>query len=355
MLRDELLRRFPRLSSAPADAYVVGGAIRDLLLGVDPADVDVACFNPAAAANAIGGRVVRLGTEDHLSAWRVIDGEHVYDFAEMLDHDIDTDLRRREFTINAMAVRLRDGELLDPHGGRADLDRCCVRMVLPENFDDDPLRGLKAVRMAVKLRFELDTPTMLAIRPRAQLINRIAAERVTYELSIIFTCGTFREAVKYLHATALDDPLFGRELDPSAFYADDVTLAGAYALLVSQPKPYAKRWRWSADLLREVTALRGLVDRARSGDAVSLKLALFDAGQPVGRQLPAVLRVLGISEPVEMPDFSLRVLLTGDEIAAIRGITEGPELGRLKRALLQAQVRGEVRDREEAVRFVGSA
>lgn len=353
MLRDELLRRFPRLKSAPPDACVVGGAIRDLLLGVEPADVDVACFDPAAAAAAIGGRVVRLGTGDHLSAWRVVDGEHVYDFAEMLDHNIEADLRRRDFTINAMAVRLRDGELLDPHGGREDLGRCCVRMVLPENFDDDPLRGLKAVRMAVKLRFELDTPTMQAIRPRAQRITRVAAERVTYELSIIFACDAFRDALKYLHATALDLPLFAREVDSSAFHADDVTLAGSFALLVDRPKPYAKRWRWSADLLREVAALRLLVDCARTGDSAALKIALFDAGQRVARQLPPVLRALGMSGAVDMPDFSLRALLTGDEIAAVRGISEGPELGRLKRALLQAQVRGEVRNREEAIRFVG--
>ncbi len=354
MLRDELLRRFPRLKDAPPDAWVVGGAVRDLLLGNTPADVDLACLDPAGAAGAIGARVIRLGTGQHLSAWRVVDAGHVYDFAEILDHDIAADLRRRDFTINAMAVSLRSGELLDPHGGRSDLERRCVRMVGPENFDDDPLRCLKAVRMAVKLGFELDHATTVAIRSRAALVTRVAAERVTYELSIIFTAGALRQAVELLHKTALDVPLFGRALDASQFHADDVSLAAAYALLVDKPGLYAKRWRWSGDLLREVTALRALADLAGAAgrDDAALKVALYDAGEDVSRQLPALLAASGLKTDLPLPDFSIRALLSGDEIAAIRGIGEGPQLGRIKRALLEAQVRGEVRSRSEAQAFV---
>ena len=82
--------------------------------------------------------------------------EHVYDFAELLDHDIDADLARRDFTINAMAVHLGSGALLDPHGGQRDIERGVVRMVHAENFDDDPLRVLKGVRMAVKYDFTIE-------------------------------------------------------------------------------------------------------------------------------------------------------------------------------------------------------
>src|SRR5438270_6981540 len=182
---DDLLRLFPRLRDLPTHAYVVGGAVRDLTLGIAPADVDVACLEPLACARALRRKVIRLGREEHLSAYRVVDGAHVYDFAALLDGSIDADLARRDFTINAMAVDLASGELLDPHGGRADLARRLVRMIDPSNFDDEPLRMLKAVRMAVRFGFELDAQTLEAICMRATRIAGVAVERVAYELPVI--------------------------------------------------------------------------------------------------------------------------------------------------------------------------
>src|SRR5689334_826508 len=96
--RDELTRRFPALAQLGEHCYVVGGAIRDLLLGLEPADADVACLEPLTAARSLDGRLVRLGDEEHLSAYRVVLPEHVYDFAALLDGDLATDLARRDFT-----------------------------------------------------------------------------------------------------------------------------------------------------------------------------------------------------------------------------------------------------------------
>ena len=110
LLRDDLLRLFPRLRTLPADAYIVGGAVRDLIFGAAPADVDVACLDPLACARALGRNVIRLGREDHLSAWRVVDGPHVYDFAALLDRSIDADLARR----GATQVRRFGTEIISP-------------------------------------------------------------------------------------------------------------------------------------------------------------------------------------------------------------------------------------------------
>src|SRR3954451_4977120 len=229
-LRDDLLRLFPRLRTLPADAYVVGGAVRDLIAGAAPADVDVACLDPLASARALGRNVIRIGREDHLSAWRVVDGPHVYDFAALLDGSIDADLARRDFTVNAMAVDLASGALLDPHDGRGDLARRLVRMIDASNFDDDPLRMLKAIRMALRFNFDIDAETLNAIRSRAERITDVSVERVAYELTVIFSANAFRRAVSLLRETALDVPLFG-SLDHE-FHADDVPLAAALALLV---------------------------------------------------------------------------------------------------------------------------
>ena len=341
-LRDELLTRFPRLKRLPPGCYVVGGAIRDLHLGIEPADVDIAAPHPLEAANAAGKRVIRLGSDDHLSAWRVVDAEHIYDFAEILDGDIAADLERRDFTVNAMAVSVDEASFLDPFDGRADLDARIVRMINPANFDDDPLRCLKAVRMAVRHDFEIDPTTLEAIRARAASITSVAPERVTYEISVIFTAGRFRKALALFRATELDRPIFGRELTPGRPVDDGVTLAGAMALLVDDPRSYGRRWRWSVELQRQVAALQRLLRTA--GD---LRVPLYDAGEVVARQLPPLL-----GDGVSMPDFSIRPLLDGDEIASITGLAPGAQLGALKRALLEAQVRNEVKTRPEAVEYV---
>lgn len=338
--RDELTRRFPKLAKLGPDCYVVGGAIRDLLLGRDPVDVDVACLDPLREAKKIRDRVIRLGDEEHLSAYRVVDHDHVYDFAELLDHDLDADLARRDFTVNAVAVALADDALIDPHGGRRDVELRLVRMVRASNFDDDPLRTLKGVRMAVRYGFEIHEETLEAIRSRAPRIRDVATERVTYELSVIFSSGAFRRAIDLLDRTGLAAAL-GLKVVPAQ--ADDLSLAASYALLVDDPRAYGERWRWSEALVREVLTLQRLLNQHD-------RLSLYDAGETIARQLPPLLG----DEPLDWPDFAIRALLTGEEIASLTGLTPGKELGELKRKLVEAQVRGEVRTREEAEAFLSS-
>ena len=333
-LRDELARRFPRLKHLPAaPRLAVGGAIRDLLLRRAPNDVDVESDDPLADARSLGRKVIQLGTDDALKAWRVVDGDVVYDFTPFAP------LSRRDFTINAIAVDLATGELRDPHGGAQDIGRRVVRMIEAKNFDDDPLRMLRAVRFAVTLEFTIDDATVDAIRARAAAVNSVASERIEYELAVIFSAGAFRRALALLHETALDVPLFGFQLDAARFQADDVSLAAAYALLRHVPPgPVAK----------EIAALQQLVERHD-------RIALYDAGERVAAQLPALLRALGRDDRLDWPDFAIRALLTGDDIVALTGIERGPRLGAIKRALLEAQIRGEVRTRQEAERFVSAS
>jgi tRNA nucleotidyltransferase/poly(A) polymerase len=345
-LRDELLRLFPRLRDLPGRAYVVGGAVRDLILGAAPADVDVACLDPLACAHALRRKVIRLGREEHLSAYRVVDGLHVYDFAALLDGSIDADLARRDFTVNAMAIDLRSGDLLDPHDGRSDLERRVVRMIDAANFDDDPLRMLKAVRMAVRFDFAIDDATLDAIRSRAEQIVNVSVERVAYELTVILSANAFRRAVTLLHETGLDSALFGRAI-ATDFHADDASLAAALALLVGDAHAFAKRWRFSDSLMREIQTLQ------RLRDSHSL-LDLYDAGEPIARQLPPLLRALGRDDRINFPDFATKPLLTGDQIASIAGIEAGPRVGKLKRALLEAELEGRITTREAAEHFIRS-
>jgi len=176
--------------------------------------------------------------------------------------------------------------------------------------------------------------------PAAKLA-RVAKERVMYEISVIFSSNAFRKAVALLHETTLDSVL-GFRFDE--FHADDVSFAGSLALLAADPHAAMKRWGWSHALLHDVLALQSMID-------VHDRLTLYDAGKSVASQLPSVLRALGRNDTLDMPDFSIRPLLTGEEIA----LEPGPELGRVKRALVEAQVRGEVKTKDEALVFVRRA
>jgi tRNA nucleotidyltransferase/poly(A) polymerase len=333
-LRDELLARFPALATLPPHSIVVGGAIRDLLMHRIPADVDVECESAERVAARVG-KIILLGRGD-MKVYRTVKDGLVYDFSEP------TEIRRRDFTINAIALDLTSEEITDPFEGRDDLRRRLLRMIEPKNFQDDPLRVLRGVRLALQLDFTIDPHTLEAMRRRAAQVTTMAAERVAYELEAIFSFGKFRQAVALLHDAGLDEPLFGYPLDAAQFKADDVSCAAAFALILRVPPLFAGRWKWSRELLREVTTLQHLL---RDPDL----LAIYEAR---AADLPAMFRATGREVP-PMPDFNVRALLDGNEIGQLTG-GEGPRLGGLKRALIEAQLKGEVKTRDEAVKFVQS-
>jgi poly(A) polymerase len=182
-------------------AWIVGGALRDELLGRPVRDLDVAVEgDPARAARALAaelrGPVFRLS--EAFGAWRVIDrrAQRVYDFAPLQGESIEADLRQRDFTVNAMArpVTLAAlggpdlgapgaGEpLVDPLGGRADLEGGILRVLGAEAYERDPLRTLRLARFAAELGFEPDPETERLTAAAAARVVESAGERVFGEL-----------------------------------------------------------------------------------------------------------------------------------------------------------------------------
>src|SRR3954447_8310705 len=154
---------------AGEEAWVVGGAVRDELLGRELVDLDIAVGEPRKAARAFakrsGGAPFAL-SERH-GAWRVAleDGRTV-DFTP-LPGSIEDDLATRDFTINAIARPLAGGEPVDPFGGQADLEERRLRAVGETVFSDDPLRLLRAVRLEDELDLTLDGDTERLARDHA--------------------------------------------------------------------------------------------------------------------------------------------------------------------------------------------
>lgn len=183
-----------RGAAADEPVYLVGGAVRDLLLGRDRADVDLVVVGDAAAFAA------RLGAdpvehERFATAKVELDGHEVdvatartetYSAPGVLPEiapasEIEADLGRRDFTINAIALSLSgEPRLIDPYDGRADLDAGLLRTLHPGSFVDDPTRALRAARYAARFGFDLDPKTESLLR--AADLETVSADRRHAEL-----------------------------------------------------------------------------------------------------------------------------------------------------------------------------
>ena len=195
------------------DAYLVGGAVRDELLGKPHKDQDFVVpgvgYEELRAALTPHGRVEdlevagqRVGLRMHPSDPEVRalvpagiefapprterstgPGRHDFEIVASAEIPLEDDMRRRDFTINAMAKRLETGELLDPFGGREDLERRVLRTVSPESFREDPLRLLRGLRFVSELDLDPDEETLRQMRDEAAGIRLVSGERIGGGLS----------------------------------------------------------------------------------------------------------------------------------------------------------------------------
>jgi len=190
------------------DAYVVGGAVRDELLGVDSKDadflvpgVDMETLRARLAPHGrvedlvVAGRPVGLRLHPRDRAVRALvpagielapprrersTGPGRHDFEIVVDPDagVEVDLARRDFTVNAMARRLADGRVVDPYGGRDDLRRRRLRTVSPRSFAEDPLRLVRGLRFVSQLGFDPDAETVRQMREEAPSVALVSGERI---------------------------------------------------------------------------------------------------------------------------------------------------------------------------------
>ncbi len=170
-----------------AGAWIVGGAVRDAALEREVVDLDLAIAgDPGGAARAIaaglGEHAFELSAE--FGTWRVVSHGRGWqiDATALRGESIDADLAERDFTIGAVAVPLAGGEAIDPFGGLADLERGVLRVVGEGSFGEDPLRLLRAARLAAELGLEIDPATVALARAVASRAADPAGERQLTEL-----------------------------------------------------------------------------------------------------------------------------------------------------------------------------
>jgi tRNA nucleotidyltransferase/poly(A) polymerase len=171
-------------------AYIVGGAIRDILRGRSPIDYDVAVVgDPFEFAHQVAkntnGSLVEIGKSGQ-TIIRVVAKKTMIDISRGKGASIEEDLHTRDFSINAMAYDLCAYQLIDPIGGQQDLANKTIRMVSNNIFKKDPVRLLRAFRIAAALQFDIESHTRSAIEKNAALIHQSAGERVREELFKMF-------------------------------------------------------------------------------------------------------------------------------------------------------------------------
>ncbi|HEU5252793.1 MAG TPA: hypothetical protein VFU16_05650 [Solirubrobacterales bacterium] len=338
----EVVRR-----QAEEPVYLVGGAVRDLLLGHPRADVDLVVVGDAAAlAGRLGGAAAeheRFGT-----AKVEVEG-HEIDVATARTEsypepgslpvvapaeDVEADLGRRDFTINAMAIPL-DGEarLVDPHGGEGDLGRGLLRVLHPRSFEDDPTRAVRAARYAARFGFGLEPETeallrkadpaaVSADRRRAEL-ERLAAEATAVRgFELLVEWGLVEPREGGLELMRAVDELLGRapwtEFAPreEALISAALGPAGGEELLAAMWPPRPGEG----------------VEVAEKRDPVELVLARALGADWIEHYLTAWSKV--------------RLEIDGNDLIEA-GVAEGPAIGQGLRAARRRRLEGEILGREE--------
>ena len=318
-------------------AWVVGGALRDEMLGRELVDVDVACPSPELAARLYarlaGGAVFPL-SERH-GAWRVAfrDGTTV-DFTPLHGDTIEDDLATRDFTVNALARPLAGGALVDPLGGEADLTARRLRAVGPAVFTDDPLRLLRAVRLEDELGFRLDEETEELVRAAAGLVAEPAGERILGELERLSPDG-FRRADEL----GLLEPLGG-----SIAGLDRVDPADTPGfVLVAVFGEGLRRFPVSNDLRR---LARTLLAAQRPADDSPREIHRFRRRtEPWALSALAYLGATDLYDAVRAARAAEHAepLVRGEDVLGL-GVEPGPEVGRLLELVAEERAVGDDRD-----------
>lgn len=258
----------------PSPAWLVGGSVRDALLNRPIHDLDFAVAGDGLAiARTVAARMgaAFFPLDESRGTGRVVameGGERFFlDFASLRGDDLNADLAARDFTVNAIAVSL-DGQLIDPMGGQADLKARLLRQCGPESIHDDPVRTLRAVRLAAQLDFRIERGAREAARETAPLLAGVSAERIRDEFMKMLEGRGPAASLRALDALGL----LGRVVP------ETTALKG-----VSQSAPHVfDVWQHTVAVVDHLEGVLSVLGRVHDVDAAS-EYALGYAAARVGR------------------------------------------------------------------------
>ena len=277
-----------------APAWVVGGTVRDELLGRPVADVDVAVAgDPQTAARAVA-RVLRgpvFPLSERFGAWRALDRDtgRSYDVSTLQGETIEADLSRRDFSVNAMARPVAGGSVIDPEGGRADLEARVLRVLSADAYEADPLRALRLARLAAELEFMPDAETETLTRAAAPRVTEASPERLFGELRRLIVARGALAGVTLADRLGLLGAVLPElhdlhDVEQSGYHHKDVYghTIEVLAHQIELEERLEEVFGELAPVLRAVLA-EPLADELTRGQAIRLGALLHDVGKPATR------------------------------------------------------------------------
>ena len=331
--------------------YLVGGAVRDLLLGRERTDLDIAVEGDAAALGRRLGGEIRTHARFATATVHVDDVE--LDLATTRSETypapgalpavrpapLSEDLARRDFTVNAMALSLAgEPELIDPHGGLRDLEGATLRVLHDRSFVDDPTRALRAARYAARYGLTLEAGTETLLRDAD--LDTVSRDRVEAELRKLAREPRSRRGFELLDDWGLIE--LDRRSAELIDAVDGVVASEPWAGVVDRDKAVlAAALGRGLDAARELASAQpaspsGAVELARGHDGVALALARALGADWIDRYVSEWRKV--------------RLSIDGDDLLAA-GIPEGAALGRGLAAAMRARLDGETSGAEDELRI----
>lgn len=389
----QLLRIASQLASARDwGLYLVGGVVRDLLLGRPNLDIDLVVEGDAVyLARELAGSGGELTSHPAFSTAKVKWGNFAMDLAmaraetyarpgalpQVSPGNIVEDLFRRDFTINAMAIRLAPepfGEAIDPYCGKADLEQGLVRILHPRSFIDDPTRMFRAVRYEQRLGFHLETETERLLRRDIAWLSQISGDRLRHELELILKEKTPERALARagelgllgaLHPTLRADVWLSQKFqetrqEAGGFPDPDLYLAlMVYSFTNEELEDFISRLNipgQAARILRDA-----LKTKERLPALSEPELPPSALYRQLEGLLPQAIQVCALAS--DNPLLRQRLILYIEKLRHIKpalngealirlGVSPGPRLGELLRALQDARLDGKVRTADEEAALV---
>jgi tRNA nucleotidyltransferase (CCA-adding enzyme) len=391
------------LNLLPKPVYVVGGAVRDALLGRVRPELDLDLVVSTAAvdtarqlATAYRAGFVLLDAERQIA--RVVFPQLTVDIAQQDGKSITDDLARRDYTLNAIAFDLQTQQSIDPLNGTQDIHHRTIKMVSRNNLVDDPLRLLRAYRQAAQLDFTIESNTRQAIRELVPLLTNVAAERVLAELRYLLSTPN---SSQWLAAMVTDELLtgwleipvdrdfknrltqFDRSIELIKQYypaldralnlplRDTVTTSrksiGKFTILLSSDLKLATAQMWrltfsSAEIQVVTTVINYLPQLLEPKMSLSAQYFWF---QSVGNNFPLLIG-LAIAAGVELPELVHLIdryldpsdqvahptpLVNGNDLIQALQISPSPLIGKLLVEIQIARIVGEISTPAEAIQF----
>ncbi len=376
------------LAWLPQPTYLVGGAVRDKLLGLfrQPLDLDLVVETGVMAlgrqlAQQLPAGFVVLDAERQIV--RLVHTDFTLDIAQQVGASIEADLHQRDFTCNAIAINLQQQQWHDPLGGLVDIERRQLRMVNPANFDADRLRVMRGYRQAAQLGFAIEAATAAALHARASGLADLAGERVRSELHYLLPypemltqsvrAGIWQHWLPHVSERALaalalpwqwaQQPEMTRVLAAERTVREATALA---LLLQDDPAPEATltqlrysraEIQWVGKTLRSWPLLQQLLAQSPSRGEIwqffqavqpcfgSLVAIAIGAGLPQAALEPYRQRWLDPHDPLAHP----QPLLDGQVLQQTLKLRPSPLIGELLHAINYAQAEGHIQTQAEAI------